>query len=163
LARLQARATAQADHDDYNDGPSDDIPSDDEPYVPEVPEDPKRYMARCIFGDAADPEGPYLTYRYTLSKADNHPAHPQPLPHELYKVALARRLQPSPLPIESSGIYFPRWAQMDHRQQFPLGISHIVDSRLNIISDPNSPPPEASAAISEASNNAHTFRQHLAS
>jgi hypothetical protein len=61
LARLQARATAQADHDDYTDGPSDEIPSDDEPYVPEVPEDPKRYMARCIFGDATDPEGPYLT------------------------------------------------------------------------------------------------------
>ena len=50
---------------------------------------------------------------------------------------------------------------MDHRRQFPLGISHIVDSRLSIISDPNSPLPEASAAISEASNNAHTFRQHL--
>jgi hypothetical protein len=38
-----------------------------------------------------------------------------------------------------------------------LGISHIVDSHLNIVSDPNSPLPEASAAISEASNNAHTF------
>jgi len=46
LARLQARATAQADHDDYNDGPSDDDPSDVEPHEPEVPEDLKNYMAR---------------------------------------------------------------------------------------------------------------------
>ena len=83
-SHIKARAIAQADHGDYSDGPSDDSPSDDEPYEPEIPEDPKRDMARCIFGDAADPEGPDLTYRYTLSKADSHPAHPQPLPHELY-------------------------------------------------------------------------------
>ena len=49
MARLQARATAQANHDDYNDGPSDDDPSDNEAYEPEVPEDPKNNMARCIF------------------------------------------------------------------------------------------------------------------
>ena len=56
---------------------------------------------------------------------------------------------------------FPQWTQTDHRRQFPLGISHVADSRLSIISDPNSPLPEASAAISEANDNAHTLRQHL--
>ena len=42
-----------------------------------------------------------------------------------------------------------------------MGISHVVDSRLSIISDPNSPLPGAAAAISEANDNARTFRQHL--